>query len=333
MMKRIRIACLTGMLLLVAVYFAGCSPRSYAAIPSDEDVLLVAGTRSHTVSFLQADTGEMLAEWKIPFAFNRILLLPDHHSVLLYHKDEKQAHVIDMRDGKEKHTWDTGIGIVNAVASADGQAVYLADRERGMLRVYNLNGQMQKEVKVGSYPMTIIPEPDGERVYVYDLHEAKGYAVQINTGRVTHTFAVNESPMGGLYIQKRGELWVGGHGKGDVQEEVITVVSPVSGEKKGEIPAPSMPIEFVQYNEGTAFVLSHGSSTLRRIRIADQKVTGALILGANPVGMAAGRDRLYISSFESSQMYVVDPMQMKVVKTVRVGEGPMQMFVREGGQS
>ncbi|BAU27914.1 YVTN family beta-propeller protein [Aneurinibacillus soli] len=332
-MKGIQMACLTSLLLFLAIGVTGCGFRSFAAVPLEKDVLIVASTQSRMVSFLQADTGEVLAQWKPSFAFNRLLLLPDHHSVLLYHKNEEQAHVIDMRDGQEKAVWKIGTGIVNAVASADGKTIYLADRDRGMVRFYGLDGQERAAVKVGSYPLTIIPDSNGKWIYVYDLHEAKGYTVDAKAGRVTRTFAVNESPMGGLFIPKRQELWVGGHGEGDVPEESITVLNAVTGQKQGEIQAPSMPVEFVQYNEDTVFVLSHGSSTLRRIRVTDRAVTGTLPLGTSPFGMAAGREHLYISSFEGGQVYVVDPKQMKVIKTVRVGGGPMQLFVREGGQS
>ncbi|WCN39312.1 YncE family protein [Aneurinibacillus uraniidurans] len=332
-MKGIQMACLIGIMFFLAIGVTGCGFRSFAAVPLEDDVLIVAGTQSRTVSFLQANTGEVITEWKPQFAFNRMLLLPDHHNILLYHKNEGQAHVIDMRDGKEKAVWKIGTGIVNAVASTDGQTIYLADRDHGLLRFYGLDGQERMKVKVGSYPLTIIPDPSGKWVYVYDLHEAKGYTVDAKVGHVTRTFATNESPMGGLFIPKQQELWVGGHGEGDVPEESITVLNAMTGQKQGKIQAPSMPVDFVPYNEDTVFVLSHGSSTLRRIRVTDHAITGTLPLGTSPFGMAMGREKLYISSFEGGQVYVVDPKQMKVSKTVRVGGGPMQIVVREGGQS
>lgn len=79
-----------------------------------------------------------------------------------------------------------------------------------------------------------------------------------------------------------------------------------------------------------AFVLSHGSNTLYRFDIPTGKETGRLQLGANPLGLSAGKKMLYVSSYDSDQVFEVDPETLKVTNTFNVGSGPLQIVVREG---
>lgn len=318
------------MMVFICMMTAGCQTAALAKIPQDASVLAVANARDNTISFINIETGERLATWKPDFPFGRMLLLSDRHRVLLYGKNNEQAHVLDMNTGRETALWSTGPGIVNAVLSPGEQAVYLADKRRGSVRIFTASGNETGEIKVGPSPFTMVSDPAQRRLYVMDLQDAKLREIDLDTNQIVRTSPLNESPMGALLAADRNELWVGGHGRGDLPEQDVSVLSSETGEKKASIHAPSMPVDFVRTDRDTLYVLSHGSNTLRRIAMAKGKVTGELALGANPFGMVTDGRYLYIASYESNQIVVVDPQTMRIIKTLRTGDGPIQMFVREG---
>ena len=177
----------------------------------------------------------------------------------------------------------------------------------------------------------MMPSPDEKELYVFHLNGASLSVIDLKTQKVQKTMPTNPSPMGGLYIAERNEIWVGGHGVGDVPEKNISIFSLQDGKKKGDIPAPLMPVDFIQFDSKTAFVLSHGTNTLYRLDILTGKETGNLQLGANPFGLASGKDKLYVSSYDSNQVFIVKyQYSLKVLQTFNVGSGDLQIVLREG---
>ncbi|ERI09340.1 YncE family protein [Aneurinibacillus aneurinilyticus] len=316
-------------LAFIWLFMTGCQPITFAKIPDGASILAVLNAREQTVSFLNAENGKSIATWKPDFMFSRMLLM-NSHTVLLYGKNAEDVHMLDMRTGKQTGVWKTGKGIVNATLSISSDKIYFADKLRGTVRIYTTAGQQRDEIKVGPSPFTMLEDKTHDTLYVMDLQDARMREVDLATSRVVRTFRLNESPMGGLLAADRGELWIGGHGRGDFPEEEVSVFSSKTGQKLRNVHAPFMPVEFVRYNKDTLFVLSHGSNTLRRIAMDTGQSTGELALGANPFGMVSNGRLLYITSYESNQIYMVDPETMRTLKTLRAGDGPIQMFVREG---
>jgi len=167
---------------------AGCQPSAFARISDSDSVLAVANVREKTVSFLETESGKTVATWKPDFSFARMLLLPDRHTVLLYGKNEEEAHTLD--------------------------------------------GKQKGEIKVGPSPLTMLLDEKKNLLYVVDLQDATLREIALADRRVTRTFRMNESPMGGLLMSDRKELWIGGHGRGDLPEEDVSVFSSETGQKQ-----------------------------------------------------------------------------------------------------
>lgn len=316
-------------LAFIWLFMTGCQPVAFTKIPDGASVLAVLNAREQTVSFLNAESGKNIATWKPDFTFAR-MLLTSSHTVLLYGKNAEDVRMLDMRTGKQTGVWKTGKGIANATLSTSGDEIYFADKLHGTVRIYTTAGQQKDEIKVGPSPFTMMEDKAHGKLYVMDLQDANMREIDLATSQVVRTFRLNESPMGGLLAADRGELWIGGHGRGDFPEEEVSVFSSETGQKLRNIHAPFMPVEFVRYGKDVLFVLSHGSNTLRRIAMDTGQSTGELALGANPFGMVSDGRLLYITSYESNQIYVVDPKTMRTLKVLRAGDGPIQMFVREG---
>lgn len=318
------------LIIVLFVFSTGCQFTTFQQIPNDTSVLVVANVKESSLSFVNTDSGTQLAKWKLDFSFSRVMLMPDRQTLLIYGKDNTYATLINMSTGRQVDQWKVGEGIVNAVLSSDEKSIYLADKNQNLVFIYDLKGNVTGKIPVGESPFTMIPSPDGKQLYVFHLNGASLSVIDLKTQKVQKTMPTNPSPMGGLYIAERNEIWVGGHGVGDVPEKSISIFSLKEGEKMGEIPAPLMPVDFIQFNKTTAFVLSHGTNMLYRLDILTGKESGKLQLGANPFGLAAGKNKLYVSSYDSNQVFIVDPASLKVLQTFNVGSGPLQIVLREG---
>lgn len=307
-----------------------CQFKTFQQIPSETSALVIANVKESSISFVNPDSGTQVAKWKLDFPFNRVMLMPDRSTLLIYGKNNANATLINMTTGRQVGQWKVGEGIVNAVLSSDEKSIYLADKNQNLVFIYDLNGNVKGKIPVGESPFTMIPSPDEKQLYVFHLNGASLSVIDLQTQKVKTTLATNPSPMGGLYISQRDEIWVGGHGVGDVPEKTISIFSLQDGKKKGEISAPLMPVDFIQFDKNTAFVLSHGTNMLYRLDISTGKETGKMQLGANPFGLASDKNKLYVSSYDSNQVFVVDPQSLKVLRTFNVGSGPLQIVLREG---
>lgn len=314
---------------VIIFFLSGCQFKTFQQVPDQDSVIAVANVKESSISFINIETGIQLAKWKLDFSFTRVLLMPDNKTLMFYGRQNPDVTFINMSTGRLKQ-WKLGEGISNAVLSADQKMVYFAERNLNKVLIYDLEGEKKGEVEVGESPYTMIPTPDHESLIVYNLNGASFSIIDLKTQKVKATQATNENPMGGLYIPETNELWVGGHGAGAEPEQNISVFSLSNGKKKGAFPAPVMPVDFLSMDEKNAFVLSHGSNTLYRFDIPTGKETGRLQLGANPLGLSAGKKMLYVSSYDSDQVFEVDPETLKVTNTFNVGSGPLQIVVREG---
>lgn len=317
------------MLLGIIFFLPACQFKTFQQVPDEETVLAVANVKESSISFINTKTGSQLAKWKLDFSFTRVLLMPDQKTLMMYGRQNSDITFINMSTGKLKQ-WQVGEGVSNAIISADQKMIYLTNRDTNKVMMYDLDGKKKGEIQVGESPYTMIPTPDGKRLIVYHLNGASLSIIDLKTLTVQSTLTTNENPMGGLYISQTNELWVGGHGAGSEPEQHISVFTLSNGQKKGEFSAPLMPVDFLTLDEKNGFVLSHGNNMLYRFELPAGKETGHLQLGANPLGLAGGNKMLYVSSYDSNQVFEVDPVTLKVTQTFNVGSGPLQIVVREG---
>jgi YVTN family beta-propeller protein len=91
--------------------------------------------------------------------------------------------------------------------------------------------------------------------------------------------------------------------------------------------APTMPVSFMETNEGT-FALSHGSNTLRKWDHSGN-LKASVTIGANPFTMIGANERLYVASYDSNEIYVVDQHTMKTIARWKTGKGPFQLLIRK----
>lgn len=323
-MKRASVSVLLCWFFLLS----GCVHPSFPPVADSLSVVISLDVKAGTVTFLNAKNGSKIARWNINEPFQGGALSPDGRTLLLYGRELDGVYRYDLATGKPLSEWKTGSGIVSAAPSPDGRTWFFGDSEHHAVRVVSRGGKEIARLSVGRSPMTLLVNRAGTRLYVIDFQDERARVIDVDRRRVIRSFAVPKFALGGVVREKQGELWVGGHGSGSRVETNIHVYSLQDGRLLRTIAAPVMPVDFVETDRGV-FVLSHGSNTVYRV-LPSGKRLGSISVGANPFAMEAALGRLYIASYDSDEMIVVDEATLRPLARWKTGDGPLQLFIREG---
>jgi YVTN family beta-propeller protein len=316
------------LLTLLGMFFVhGCEQETFPAVPDRLEVLISVNVNDESVTFFDLQTGRKVAEWKMKQPIKGAALLRDGRTLLLYGSDLDRVYSYDMRTGKAKSEWKTGKGIVGALVSNKGNTVFLADERQKSLRIFDGDGKEKAKIEVGNKPLTLLQNKAGTTIYVIDFRNTKAYVVDVDKRRVIREFSVPKFAFGGLLRERQQELWIGGHGSGNTVETNIRIYSIKTGALIKVIKAPTMPVSFVETNEGM-FALSHGSNMVRKWDDSGN-LKASVTVGANPFAMTAANERLYVASYDSNEIYVVDQHMMKIIARWKTGKGPFQLLIRK----
>ncbi|MGG0812764.1 YncE family protein [Paenibacillus alvei] len=309
--------------LALAFVLAGCGKDHFQPV-EQQPIIASANVKDHSLTFLDPSRNKVSATWQLDFPLSGALFL-GLDQLLVYGKQADKALIYQLSTGKQIKTWNVGKGVANALLSHSKQLVYVVDQHHKSIRAFRLDGTLEYEVPVGKQPLHMYEAKDGSRLYVINFDDTTMSIIDTKSHKVVQTFGINESSAGGLLLDDRRELWVGGHGTGAEVESDIHVYNMDTGSLIRRIPAPYMPVSFAQTNTGI-FALSHGSNTLRKFDRSAGAELGTLKIGANPFEMKAIGSYLYVASYDSNEIYIIDPESLTVSSIIPVGQGPFQIL-------
>ncbi|MFC3886165.1 hypothetical protein ACFOU2_22830 [Bacillus songklensis] len=302
----------------------GCSSEHLSSVSPKEDYVVTVNIQDHSLSFIETDSHKEVT-WVMPFSFQRAEFLTSDQ-LLLYGKELDGVYIYELSSGKQLDKWKTGKGIENMIRSSDASKVYAADQHRRSLRVFTPEGKQLKEVKLDSAPFTIIESND--KLYVSSYEKADMYVIDKASWKVTDRFQTHPRAVGGFIDEKKDELWLGGHGSGEMIQDDIYIYSLSNGTLKEKIAAPVMPVDFAK-SGNELYVLSHGSNDLWKIDYKTKRIMKKIETGSNPFSMKRFRNKLYIASYDSNKVQIIDLSTFQTIKQIPVGTGPFQLLVRE----
>jgi hypothetical protein len=315
-------------IFLCLCLLSGCNMKSFTPIPKEKEILISVNIKEGSLTFFDLKNKKRFTEWKLNQPVKGAVLFPDRNKLLVYGNDLEVAYVYNLAEGKVEQEWKIGKGIVNAVFTNDFKHLVLVDQNRQSIRLFTMKGKEIGEVEVGKKPLTILQNERGNLLYVMNFNEEFINVVDIQRRETIDRISIPKSSTGGLIREAQNELWVGGHGSGEHVQSDVHIYSLKTGELIEIVPAPEMPIHFVETDQGV-FVLSHGSNTIRKYDLQKREIA-SLIVGSNPFSMIAHGDKLYIASYDSNEIYQVDQERLQVLGKFQTGKGPFQLIYREG---
>ncbi|MBT2639475.1 WD40 repeat domain-containing protein [Bacillus sp. ISL-39] len=307
------------------VFLSACSLKSFEPIPGDSSFISTINIKEMTISFYDMEKDEKLPDWNVDRPYIGGLILPDKDTILLYGKAVDTADLYSLSKGKKIDSWKTGEGIVNALLVGDGTEIAFADQERDSVRFFDIDGTEVDEVKVEKEPLTLLEAE--KKLYAISYKQEMLSIVDLENKERLPGFEIHPAAAGALICREKGELWIGGHGKGTEVEERIHIYDLNNGRLKKEISAPVMPVDFTK-DEDDIFVLSHGSNMLYKLA-EDGSKKGSIKVGANPFEIDFFANKLIVAGYDSNEVYIIDPDSLSIEKTLEVGNGPFQIVTRE----
>ncbi|MFD3447481.1 YncE family protein [Microbacteriaceae bacterium 4G12] len=314
--------------LLLIIVCTGCDTKTYAPIRSQEPLIITTNIKDGSVSFIGENKNKLLATWHLNKAIMGSVLLPDGDTLAVYGKQLNAMYVYSLRTGKQIGEWDVGKGISNAVIAANKKEVLLANQEKNTVQIYTLQGKEKKSIPVGKAPLTIVQ--DDNHAYVLNFNDTKLSIIDMHEQKVVGQWDIPLSSTGAILRSKEKELWIGGHGSGEQVNTKVSIYGLDTGTVLKTIEAPEMPVSFTA-DDQYMYVLSHGSSTLRKIDGHTYEEVATVEIGANPFAVWQSDEQLYVASYDSDEVYVINPKNMKIKKIISVGKGPFH-FVERGGE-
>jgi YVTN family beta-propeller protein len=314
--------------MLLCFVLAGCNTEKYKPISRDKSILITTNMKEGSVSFIDTNTNHVLTTWPLHKALMGTVVLPDGDTFAIYGKQLESVYLYSLKQGRKIGEWKTGKGIANAILAPNGKDIILADQQENTVRIYTANGTEKAAIPVGHSPMTMLQ--DKKNLYVINFQDTKLSVIDWSKKNVTDTMIIPFSSLGAELVGS--ELWLGGHGNGEEINENVHIYDTNSNELIRSIPAPEMPISFAKDNE-YVYVLSHGSASLRKINAAMHHEEATLEVGSNPFAISLIGNRLYVASYDSDEVYVVDASSMTIQKVLSVGKGPFHFTERKGEKS
>lgn len=316
-----------GVVFLLSVLFlAGCNRDTLATIPSNTPFVASVNIKDGSISFINSEKMNVMAKWDIHQPFTGATLLPDDDQIALYGKQMTSILVYSLSQGELIDEWQVGEGIVMMNVINGGKELALVDQLNNSIRIYSLEGKQLRSIEVGDKPISIHEDQRTKHLYVVNFNDNKITVLQSNTLKTAKEININPFSTGIMIRSQEQQIWVGGHGKGDHIEDNVHIYSTETGKLIKTLRTPSMPIQFSSYKDNV-YIVSHGTSTVYKYK--DMEQVASLKVGVNPFEMKRVKDKFVLASYDSNDLHVIDPVNFKVEKTIKVGKGPFQLVVRE----
>ncbi|WP_394231619.1 YncE family protein [Niallia oryzisoli] len=311
--------------IILLFILAACSNKEYQPIPNDKDLIISINIKDSTISFIDAAGKKKLQQWEMEKPYSGGMLFPDGNTLLLYGKQIDTVDLYSLSTGTQLSSWQTGKGIVNAYVLKNEKEIVFADQERNLARFFSLKGKELFAISTNAKPFTILESHN--KLFVLNISSEVLTVINVKEKAKQDDIRIHPYAAGGLLLEERNELWIGGHGVGTDIESNIHVYDLTSGNLINTYYAPMMPINFAKWKE-YIFVLSHGSNMLYKLTETGEQVM-SIKIGANPFELVVYQNDLIAAGYDSDEIYFINPINLKIIQKVNVGEGPFQLIVRE----
>jgi YVTN family beta-propeller protein len=203
-----------------------------------------------------------------------------------------------------------------------------------------------KHLVTTDLPLNIIPLKDGKHVLVatsgYNKHELTLVDISGSEPKAVATGTVRQSWYGLALDKSEAKIWWSGGGYGklhtfDLKDGKLAATSPAEPEPKKETTAkkdkedPQPPKPFpsglcLDEPNGILYALLINSGELTVHNLKDNSAK-TVAIGGRPydIVLGPGGHQLFVSDWAGRQVLVIDPVELRVVRKIPVGEHPNQM--------
>ncbi len=306
-----------------------------AAGAAAQPVVLVSSEKDHALTIVDVATLTVkgtLATCKGPKHMQTTL---DGKQLLVACNESHQADVIDLASLKSLRRLALGDEPEIFDLSPDGKTLYVSNEEDAELGIVDLASGKRTAVKVGGEPEGVKVSRDGKLVYVTSEVANLVQVIDVASGKVVHNIKTGKRPRRFALTPDGAQLWVSNELDASlsiIDTKTHQVAATLRLEVKGVRAADITPVGITLTRDGkTAFVGLGKANHVAFVDVASRQVTQLVLAGKRAWGVALDKaeQRLYVVNGLSDDMTVIDVLNAKALKTVKVGRVPHTAVVIE----
>ena len=203
-----------------------------------------------------------------------------------------------------RQRWNPNHFLGDAVLHPDGERLYVADMQAGVVYELNLDkGKVTRQIRVGAHPYRVLVSSDGTRLYVSNWGSSNISVIEAATASVLATFASGAhpsdmllAPRGRLYVAcaNTNEVYVHDTETGAVRERISVALHPKS-------PPGSTPNALALAPDGSRLYVANADNNVVAVitpGAVESRVEGFIPTGWYPTAVQVSADgrRLFVAN-------------------------------------
>jgi len=315
--------------LSCSLALSSCMNHKLDAISEKKDLIISVNKKVGSLTFLNQINLKKVTDWNLNRDVSGAALLKNGKVIAVYHPEDPMIDLYQLSSGEKMKSWQSEKGITNMLSLNSKNMVVVSNGEENTITFFNQKGKVVKKLKVGKNPTSMIEDPVHNKLFVSLFNEKRVVGINLDSLKIDQTIEVPLTS-NGLYLNDdSSELYIGGHGNGEVENEDVRIFSTVSGKFIKVLHTPLMPISFFQNNDGV-FTIAHGTNQIYKLNPNMTNQKEFLEVGSNPYSAIGYQHTAYVASYDLNKLYEINTSTMKITKEAAVGRGPFQLLLREG---
>ncbi|WP_088041308.1 YncE family protein [Bacillus sp. EAC] len=319
--------------VIYAVFFclicSSCMNTKLSSIDDNKNVIISVNKKVGSLTFLAQSNLHKLTDWNLNRDVSGAILLNQGKQIAVYHPSNPTIDVYQLSTGEKINSWNAEKGISNMVSLSYKNMVAITNGNENTISFFNEKGKLLKKIKIGKNPVSMTEDPLHLQLFVGLFNEQKVIQINMENFKIEQSIKVPLTSMGLILNKDASELYVGGHGNGEKENEDVKVYSINNGELIKTLHTPLMPISFFRNDDGL-FTIAHGTNQIYKLNLSTTKQDKFIEIGSNPYSAIGFKHTAYAASYDLNKLYQIDTSTMSIEKEALVGRGPFQLLLREG---
>lgn len=326
----IRLKKLFALGIVISLFIcSSCNYNDLRKIDENKDLIISVNKKVGSLSFLDQHDLHKITEWNLNRDISGASLLNNGKDLVVFHPTNSKIDFYRLSSGKNIDQWDLEKGISNLISLQYKDMIAITNGSENTITFYNKAGKMLKKLTVGKNPISMVEDHIHSLLYISLFNEKKIIAINLKNFSIQKSIKVPLTSMGLQLNDDSTQLYVGGHGNGEEENEYVNIYSTSSGELIKSLHAPLMPISFFQ-NEDGIYTIAHGTNQIYKLDPSTSNQKEFIEIGSNPYSAVGYEHIAYVASYDLNKLYQINTTSMTIEKEAKLGRGPFQLLLREG---
>jgi PQQ-dependent catabolism-associated beta-propeller protein len=305
------------------------------AAPAAAETVLVSNEKGNSITVLDAKTLAVQKTIPVGQRPRGIVLSQDKSQLYICASDDDTIQVLDLNSYKLTGTLPSGDDPETFALHPDGKHLYVSNEAKSAVTVVDIPARkVIAEIPVGVEPEGVAISPDGKWIVNTSETTSMAHFIDNDTHKVVANVLVDSRPRRAQWTADGKQVWVSSEIGG-----AVNVIDAAAHKiiHRFTFPVPGVPAESVQAvgialtkDDKLGFVAMGPANRVAVVDAQTFAVKKYLLVGQRVWNLAFNHDesRLYTTNGISNDISEIDVPNLRVLKSVPVGDQPYGVVVR-----